>query len=118
VGSGDISLTPASSVSGQLIDPDGSTPQNGSIRLIYPGDIGYQHNRTTEAGEFHFRNKPAGDYVLFATTPAGQSDRVKITLKEGEQLAGLKIALRHGIDLTGRVSGLLPGERVQVARAC
>jgi hypothetical protein len=35
----------------------------------------------------------------------------------GEQLAGLKIAIRPGIELSGRVSGLLPHESVRVVSA-
>ncbi len=106
----EVLLVPAGSVAGQLVGKDGVSPEVGGIRLVGPANSASRSSRSGVDGRFVIKNLPPGGYVLSARSSAGQSNQIELTLGDGEHIDDLQLQILWGNELTGRVSGLMPGE--------
>ena len=105
----EVLLAPASSVAGRLFGVDGSSPEVGGIHLLELETGRSGGTRSRDDGRFVL-HLPPGDYVLSASSSAGKSGQIELTLGEGEHIDNLRLQILPGNELTGRVSGLMPGE--------
>jgi hypothetical protein len=112
-----VALTPAGSVSGRIMDVDGSAVAGGSISLIEKATATSWRRRADKNGDFEVRELPDGVFMLTASSAAGRSEPITITLAAGERLENMVLQILQGNELVGRVSGLMSGEEVRAVTA-
>jgi Carboxypeptidase regulatory-like domain len=118
----DIEVSTAS-IAGRVVSPAGEGVAGASIRAFVQGTT--MTTRANALGEFRFTSIPPGTVGLIATTSGRTtSRRAQVTLKEGEQLEGVRLEtqatrmlrvqlMAHGTPLAGaRVGVHIPDGRI------
>jgi hypothetical protein len=102
----DVGLSTGGSISGYLTAMDGS-PVAGSAHLGNSDQrMGYSHD-TSEAGEFSFKQLPAGRYRLTGRADRGTVSQ-DIVLAHNQRIEGIVLALGKGRSVRGVVRGVPP----------
>jgi hypothetical protein len=101
----EIGLAAGAKIAGMVLGPDGTPAQKGHLLLAGPG-IPFV-KPLDETGSFSFAHRPAGRYLLNATTPAGNA-RLEIELAENEIREDIVLKVSEGRSIRGVIRGLRP----------
>lgn len=122
----DFALTAGGSVRGRVVDSAGRAVAGAEVAAFFPGAFFGIEDETARAmptdadGRFHLVGLTPGSLRLRAEAPGRiESDRVPVTITEGEEVAGIVIELDEGASISGVVSwedgGPASGVRVEVS---
>lgn len=107
----EIGLATGASISGRVVAADGVTPVKAML-MIWDLSTATGGGTSTDAdGYFTRSNLHAGRYRLSAETERGKSNERDVAVADNQQVTGVMLTLQAGVEVRGKVSGLLPGER-------
>ena len=115
-----LELVPASSLAGDVVDQDGSAIMSYRVGLELASADGGAASRPVEAlrvdevsGAFAFEDLPPGRYtVVVGATHFPVSRTEDVEVRPGQAVTGLRIVMKPGANVSGRVVDGVSGEPV------
>lgn len=107
-----VAMQPAGSISGQIIEFDGTSPGKGSVAVVDRSSGNSFRRRADQFGHFSVEGLSASEYSIKAQSTTGYSEEKLVKLDPAGSVLGLRLEIQRGSEVTGVVSGLLDGEEL------
>lgn len=99
-----IRIYPGSSVRGQLVGPDLTTPYAGHVRLSPVGENGRKVIQTDEEGFFEFLDLVPGEYLIRGNAGGWHTDEFEFKVSQGDKVQVFQLSLLSGALVNGAVT--------------
>ena len=108
----DFELDTGATIAGAVVLPDGRPVPSVMMVMHMAGDSGW--SEALPDGVFRWQGLNDGKYRLEATTDMGTKVK-RVTIRDGRSIENVRMVVRPGGNLSGTITGLVDGERVELA---